>query len=51
MKKYTYCGKEYPDEAEICERDGERLVDPTAPRPEQNLVGIRLKETIEKILF
>jgi hypothetical protein len=27
MKKCTYCGKEQPDEAEVCERDGEPLVD------------------------
>jgi uncharacterized membrane protein len=46
MKKCTYCGKEYPDEVEVCERDSERLVDPNAPKPapvakpEQNLVGI-----------
>ena len=33
MKKCTYCGKEYTDEAEVCPRDGEPLVDPNAPKP------------------
>jgi hypothetical protein len=31
MKKCTYCGKEHPDEATVCERDGQPLVDPNAP--------------------
>ena len=47
MKKCTYCGKEYPDEATVCERDEQPLIDPNAPKPppitkpKPNLVGIR----------
>jgi hypothetical protein len=47
MKKCTYCGKEYSDEAHVCETDGERLVDENSPNPsplaksDQNLVGFR----------
>jgi hypothetical protein len=33
MKKCTCCGKEYPDEATVCERDAEPLYDPNAPKP------------------
>ena len=32
MKKCTYCGNEYSDEAILCELDGEPLFDPTAPK-------------------
>lgn len=33
MKTCGYCGKEYPDEATVCERDAQPLVDPAAPNP------------------
>ena len=33
MNKCKYCGKEYPDEQEICEIDGERLVEANADCP------------------
>jgi hypothetical protein len=33
MKKCTYCGKEYPDEATVCQLDQQPLVDPAAPKP------------------
>jgi len=33
MKKCTYCGKEYPDEATVCELDEEPLIDPSTPKP------------------
>jgi len=31
MRKCTYCGQEYSDEATVCSRCGRTLVDPTAP--------------------
>jgi hypothetical protein len=33
MKKCSYCGKEYPDEATICEMDGEALAASDAQPP------------------
>ncbi len=38
MKKCTYCGKEYPDEATVCTADGGDLSSPVANR--QNLTGV-----------
>jgi hypothetical protein len=31
MKKCTYCGKEFPDTASVCDLDGRPLADPGAP--------------------
>ena len=39
MKKCTYCGKEYPDEATVCAIDHEPLVAKTPPAPEVLPVG------------
>ncbi len=33
MKKCPYCGKEFPDDASVCDLDGQPLVDPNAPGP------------------
>jgi len=33
MKRCSYCGKEHPDDATVCDRDGEPLVDPAKPLP------------------
>jgi hypothetical protein len=33
MKKCTYCGKEFPDDASVCDLDGNPLVDPNAAGP------------------
>ena len=33
MKKCSYCGKEFPDTATVCDIDGRPLVDPNAPEP------------------
>ena len=35
MKKCTYCGKENPEEATVCERDGQPLIDPNAASQEK----------------
>ena len=34
MKNCTYCGKEYPDDVEFCQIDGQRLGPDSAPAPE-----------------
>ena len=39
MKKCTYCGKEYPDEATVCPLDQEPLVAKIPPAPEVPPVG------------
>jgi len=33
MKKCSYCGKEYPDTATVCDIDAHPLVEPNAPAP------------------
>jgi len=33
MKKCSYCGKEFPDTATVCDIDGRPLLDPNAPVP------------------
>jgi len=39
MKKCSYCGKEYPDNATRCSVDEQPLLDPTAPPPLPSIIG------------
>jgi len=48
MKKCTYCGKEYPDEASICANDAQPLRDVAAPSP-PTAPSIPVSETREII--